>query len=178
MATQAVTSGSEDKLGSTVMAGNSPRSVINSLDRLTVGVSAYSDNDTLPKDALATNQKVVSAGAFAYKRTTPLVQFYSTDVGGVASDALKYADAPNSVRRRLHKKESQTTILTATTIRDNQWSSISGTWVNGSPPATGTDTFGPDHSASVTGELSYLYGSYTDPTNADYVAKTLGNPGV
>lgn len=170
MATQAITSGAENKIGMTVTNGNRASGSATSNTPTLAGLARKAVYDTLPRVASADIQKLVSASNFA-NNSTSLIMGYSLTVGGIARDALKFSDS-NAYARNVNKIEGLTTRLVAGSIRLGRYDIYSGTF--SITPSGSTDSFSDDHAASPTmaipGELTYFYGS---PTNADYEARNI-----
>ncbi len=84
--------------------------------------------------------------------------------------------SPGKQLDSIHKLETIGSRLTATAIRNNQWSDISGVYTTGQPVVQ-NDSFGNDEAArptmAVPGEFTYFYASGKRPTSGDYQPRTI-----
>lgn len=117
--------------------------------------------------------KALSGGTFAHNHTAPITKRVTTELGGVASDALSTTGGTPDNIRSIHKLETLTTRRLTTALRANKWNEVTGVWESGYP-VNATDTLATDTAATPTrevpGSLNFLYGGPT-PSGVDYSSK-------
>lgn len=118
--------------------------------------------------------KAISGGTFAHNHVKPISALVTSELAGLASDAIKSPGNDGDVIRSINKFETNEDALFTTAIRANKYNRVTGQWDSGYPSGV-TIAFSGDNAAtptaSVPGELTYMTGAKT-PVNDEYAAKT------
>lgn len=148
--------------------------------------SAKLSNKTLGSDRVAgvfgstpydgnNADKAVSGGTFAHNHVSPIVMKVTTEIAGVASDALRTTSNQPGLMRSIHKLEVLRTNKITSAVRSNKFNRFTGMWDAGYPQ-TAVDSLATDTAATPTrsspGQLTYKLGQPVPVTNNDYKAKT------
>lgn len=141
-----------------------------------VGVSRY--NDDVFASTVVDNDsadKAISAGVFSHNHVKPVTKRVTTELAGVASDALKTTAGQPGLIRSIHKLEVLRTRRFTTAIRANKYNRYTGVWDAGSP-VVAVDSLASDTAATPTraapGQLTYKLGQPVPVSDNDYKAKT------
>lgn len=118
-------------------------------DEFTEGVGYGPQVNTLPKSGLATIDQI-NAAATDYCQPGHIIAKVTTDIAGVANTVIQKMD--RGVVLQTPKRDDASGINTATAIRNNQWSTISGVFTTA--PASQNSAWGTDFSSVPTGGIT------------------------
>lgn len=156
-----------------VPAGNSFAS--SRWDEVTEGFGVGPGVDGLPKSGLATIDQI-NASATDYCDPGHVIAKVTTDLAGVSNTTMQKMDKGTHLQSP--KRDDASGVAVATAIRNNQWSTISGTFTTA--PATFNSAWGTDFSSLPTGGINSTAGTKIrfcagaqDPSGTAYKGVTV-----